>query len=101
MSSSRGDNSNSGNNYQGSIDVDSLRIISGMASEWARYRAYEIAEKDGIEAARVYRQHNHHTGDHLLNPIMVCDDDDNDNDDGDEHNVIMTTAASTTTSPTN
>jgi hypothetical protein len=94
--SSRGDNSNNGNNYQGSIGVDSSRIISGMASEWARYRAYEIAENDDIEAARVYRQHDHHTGDHLLNPIMVCDD----NDDGDEVNVIMTTAANATTTNT-
>jgi hypothetical protein len=66
-----------------------------MASEWARYRAYEIAENDDIEAARVYREHDHHTGDHFLNPITVCDD--NDNDDGYEDNVIMTTAANTTT----
>lgn len=71
-----------------------------MASRWARNRAYEIAENDDIEAARVYRQHDNCTGDHLLNPIIVCDDNDNDNDGGGEDNVIMTTAAATTITTT-
>eukprot|EP00751_Fragilariopsis_kerguelensis_P045383 CAMPEP_0170980646 /NCGR_PEP_ID=MMETSP0736-20130129/2569_1 /TAXON_ID=186038 /ORGANISM="Fragilariopsis kerguelensis, Strain L26-C5" /LENGTH=355 /DNA_ID=CAMNT_0011403547 /DNA_START=426 /DNA_END=1493 /DNA_ORIENTATION=+ len=107
--SNRNSNRACGNYYHTKRNVDSLRIISMKATEWARNRAFEIAKSDASEATRIHRQqhnddprrHHHHHYHDIFSPMIVCDDDDGDGDgDGDEKDLTVTATTTTTTTCT-